>query len=84
MKSSTRLGNGLGHSARAVTYTMDYALPLAVIRTYRVIPARTRGKLFGGPSASLAAMLALKAQRGGGWAIIRLAASNHPDRPSLP
>lgn len=82
MKESTRAGNGLGHIARATVFVMDYLLPLTAMRAYRLIPAR--GALFGGPSASLAAMTSLKQQRHGGWELIRIAASNHPDRPSLP
>jgi hypothetical protein len=78
-RESTRLGNTLGHAARAVVIVMDYALPLAVIGTYRMIPADARGRLFGGPSASLTAMRLLRAQRGGGWEIIRIAMTNHPD-----
>lgn len=81
MQPSTKLGNGLGHSARTTVYLMDYVLPLTVIKAYRMIPARLRGKLFGGPSMSFAALQTLKLQRHSGWTIIRLAMSNHPDRP---
>lgn len=82
--SSTRLGDALGSAMRAAAWSFDYALPLAAISAYRLIPDQARGRLFGGPSASLASVAALRLARGGGWAIIRAAASNHPPRPSLP
>lgn len=81
---STRLGNVLGSAMRAAAFTFDYALPLAAISAYRLIPDQSRGRLFGGPSASLASVAALRVARGGGWAIIKAAASNHPPRPELP
>lgn len=84
MKESTKLGNGLGRTARGTVFLMDYLLPLAVIGAYRLMPAKTRGNLFGGPSASLSAMTTLRLQRHGGWDIIRIAMSNHPERPKLP
>jgi hypothetical protein len=63
---------------------MDYALPLAAISAYRLIPDGVRGRAFGGPSASLSAVSVLRSARGGGWQVIKLAASNHPPRPQLP
>ena len=84
MRKSTRLGNALGTVMRTAAFTFDYALPLAAISAYRLIPDDRRGRLFGGPSASLAAVASLRRQGGGGWEIIRIAASNHPPRPHLP
>ena len=81
---STRLGNTLGTAMRAAALAFDYALPLAAVTAYRLIPDAVRGRAFGGPSASLAAVAALHRARGGGWEIIRAAASNHPDRPHMP
>lgn len=83
-KPSTRLGNALGHSARAAAYLLDYALPLAVMSAYRLIPGERRGRMFGGPSTSLTAVAELRAAGGGGWQVIRGAMSNHPPRPELP
>lgn len=83
-KESTALGNALGNAMRAAAYVFDYALPLSAITTYRLIPDSVRGSLFGGPSASLAAVSALRQAGGSGWVIIRAAASNHPKRPPLP
>lgn len=83
-RSSTRLGNILGSAMLAAAWTFDYALPLTAITAYRLIPDQTRGRLFGGPSASQASVAALRTAGGGGWAIIRAAASNHPPRPPLP
>lgn len=84
MKQSTRLGDALGGAMRASAYLFDYAVPLIAITTYRLIPDRTRGSMFGGPSASLATVGKLRIAGGGGWSLIRMAASNHPDRPHLP
>ena len=83
-KPSTPAGNALGSAMRAAARVFDYALPLAAITAYRLIPDRRRGQLCGGPSASLAAVARLRAAGGGGWEIIRAAASNHPPRPTLP
>ena len=83
-KPSTRAGNALGTAMRAAAHTFDYVLPLAAISAYRLVPDRTRGVMFGGPSASLDTVRALRQAKGGGWALIRLAASNHPTRPKLP
>jgi hypothetical protein len=82
--TSTRFGNMFGAAMRAAAFTFDYALPLVAITSYRLIPDSTRGKLFGGPSASLGAILDLHTAKGGGWQIIKMAASNHPPRPHLP
>jgi hypothetical protein len=81
VKESTRAGNALGSMMRAAAFTLDYALPLAAVSAYRLIPASTRGRLFGGPSASLAAVAEIRVLGGAGWQVIRAAASNHPDRP---
>ena len=81
MTPSTRLGNALGTAMRATAFAFDYALPLAAISAYRLIPDERRHRLFGGPSASLAVVAALRSSRGGGWGLIRAAASNHPPRP---
>lgn len=80
-KPNTRLGSYAGRTGQGLAWAFDYALPLASIRLYRLIPAR--GFLFGGPAASLATMAAIKAQGGGGWqAISKIAVSNHPPRPT--
>jgi hypothetical protein len=85
MKPSTRLGNLLGACMRASAYLLDYALPIGAVSAYRLIPDGSRGALFGGPSASLEAVRAIRAMRGNGWAVIRqIAVSNHPERPTLP
>ena len=83
-KESTALGNVLGTAMRTSAYLFDYALPLIAVTTYRLIPDGTRGDLFGGPSASLAVVGKLRLAGGGGWSLIRAAASNHPKRPKLP
>lgn len=83
-RTSTTLGNALGGAMRTAAYVFDYALPLTAITAYRLIPAGARGRLFGGPSASLSAVSMLRQAGGGGWVIIRAAASNHPKRPPLP
>ena len=83
-KPSTRAGNALGSAMRSAAWLFDYALPLAAVTAYRLIPDRRRGALFGGPSASLAAIGHLRAAGSGGWQVIRAAASNHPPRPPLP
>lgn len=81
-KPSTRLGNAMGAAMRGAAWTFDYALPLAAIGAYQLIPGSTRGAMFGGPSASTAAMRGILNQGSGGWEIIRgIAVSNHPDRP---
>ena len=74
----------MGTAMRGAAVLFDYALPLAAISAYRLIPDKQRGDLFGGPSASLAAIAQLRAAGSGGWEIIRIAASNHPPRPHLP
>jgi len=75
----------MGRAMRAAAWIFDYALPLAAIGTYQLIPDKARGKAFGGPSASVSAMRAILYQGSGGWEIIRqIAVSNHPDRPSMP
>lgn len=84
MTPSTRLGNALGTAMRAAAFAFDYALPLAAVSAYRLIPDERRRRLFGGPSASLTAVAMIRRARGGGWQAIRAAASNHPDRPQLP
>lgn len=82
--SSTRLGHLMCGAMKAAAFTFDYALPLAAISAYRLIPDGTRGRMFGGPSASFSAVRALRAAGGGGWQIISLAARDnggyHPDR----
>jgi hypothetical protein len=83
-RPSTRAGDALGSAMRGAAWVFDYALPLAAVSAYRLIPDERRGKMFGGPSASLAAVAQLRRAGGGGWQIIRIAASNHPDRPRLP
>ena len=83
-RPSTRLGNSLGTAMRAAAWTFDYALPLAAVTAYRLIPDDTRGRMFGGPSVSLAIVGEIREEGGAGWQIIRLAASNHPPRPTLP
>ena len=83
-RASTRIGNVMGDTMRASAYLFDYAMPLMAVTIYRLIPDHTRGTLFGGPSASLNAIQQMREQVGGGWAIIKIAASNHPDRPPLP
>ena len=83
-RPSTRLGDMLGAAMRAAAWTFDYALPLAAVSAYRLIPDDTRGRVFGGPSASLAAVGEIRAAGGAGWQVIRAAASNHPPRPTLP
>ena len=83
-RPSTALGNALGTAARATCWTLDYALPLAAITAYRLIPDAARGTMFGGPSASLATVSAIRHAGGGGWMSIRAAMSNHPPRPPLP
>lgn len=81
-RPSTPLGNALGRAMVSAAYVLDYAVPLAAIKAYRLIPARARTRLFGGPSASGSAITQLRAHRTGGWAIIRtIALSNHPPRP---
>jgi hypothetical protein len=80
VKPSTRLGNALGTAMRSSAWVFDYALPLAAISAYLLIPDEHRGRMFGGPSAGRAARALLRSQRSGGWEIIRNAASNHPDR----
>ena len=84
MKPSTKLGNGLGHLSRVIVWVADYAIPLAVVSAYRLIPDHTRGKLFGGPSTSLSAVSAMRQTGGAGWQIIHTAMSNHPPHPHLP
>ncbi len=83
-RESTRLGNMLGSAMRVAAWTFDYALPLGAMSAYRLISDERRGRMFGGPSASLAAVSSLRRQGGGGWEITRIAASNHPPRPTLP
>lgn len=83
-RESTRTGNALGSAMRSAAYIFDYMLPLTAVSAYRLIPDARRQQLFGGPSASLGTIRALRAARGGGWQLIRLAASNHPPRPPLP
>lgn len=79
---STPLGDALGGAMRVSARFFDYVLPIAAIRVYRLIPARWRGPLFGGPSASCAAIQRIKAQGGGGWEVIRADSDKHPPRPS--
>jgi hypothetical protein len=70
---------------RAAAWSFDFALPLMAIKLYQLIPSSTRGRLFGGPSASVDAARQIKLQGGGAWQLIRsIAISNHPDRPSMP
>lgn len=82
IRPSTPLGNALGGAMRASARFFDYTLPIAAIRAYRLIPARWRGPLFGGPSASYAAIQRIKAQGGGGWEVIRADSDKHPPRSS--
>lgn len=83
-RPSTRAGDAMAGAMTAAAYVMDYALPLALISAYRLIPGGTRGRVFGGPSASLNAVRALRAAGSGGWQVIRIAAKDnggyHPDR----
>jgi hypothetical protein len=82
-KPSTKLGNAMGAAMRGTAWTFDYALPLAAIGTYQLIPGKARGQLLGGPSASTAAMRAILHTGSGGWEVIRgIAVSNHPPRPT--
>lgn len=78
---STRLGNALGAAMRGSAWALDCALPLAAVSAYRLIPDGARSRMFGGPSASLATVAAIRRAHGGGWQAIRAAASNHPPRP---
>lgn len=79
---STRLGSRLGTAMIVAAWAFDCALPLAAIRVYQVIPERTRGRRFGGPSASVAAARQIRELGGGGWQVIRaVAVSNHPPQP---
>jgi hypothetical protein len=82
VRMSTRLGNALGGAMRLSALTFDYFIPLVAIRTYQLIPADGRRVLFGGSSASVNVVRKLRTRRGGGWELIRIAASNHPDRPT--
>jgi hypothetical protein len=84
-RPSTPLGDRLGTAMRGAALVMDCALPIAAISLYRLIPGDARGALFGGPSASGAALRTIRAQRGGGWQVIsQIAVSNHAPRPPLP
>jgi hypothetical protein len=84
-RPSTPLGNALGSAMITSARFFDYALPLAAIRGYRLIPANARGRIFGGPPASGQAMRQLQERGSSGWDIIRqVAMSNHPPRPRLP
>ena len=83
-RQSTKAGNVLGSLMIRAAWTFDYALPIAAISAYRLIPDRARGSLFGGPSASRDTLNAIRAAGGNGWEFIKIAASNHPPRPALP
>jgi hypothetical protein len=81
VRQSTKLGNILGTAMRGSAHALDYMLPLAAISAYRLIPDQVRGRLFGGPSTSLFAVRMIREGQPG-WYVIRMAASNHPPRPS--
>lgn len=81
---STRMGNVLGRAMLRAARLFDYSIPLAIIWAYSEIPPGRRHLWFGGPSTSAATARKIRAQGGGGWEAIRIAASNHPPHPELP
>ena len=47
-RPSTLAGDALGSAKRGAARVFDYALPLAAVSAYRLIPDERRGKMFGG------------------------------------